>query len=129
MLLLSCGSMSWFYVSSLRCHGFVSLLHGVMHARIQRGAGGPDPLKIHKSIGIFCNTGPDPLKKLKATRPAFKVRPTSARQRNAKWRADDGPLKAVFGSGIPHQLKKQLSWTPSDKTFWIRACHGLVCRL
>ena len=42
------------------------------HARIQRGgAGGPDPppLKNHKNIGILSNTGPDPLKKHKATKP------------------------------------------------------------
>ena len=48
--------------------------------------GGPDPpppLKNHKNIGFLSNTGPDPLKNHKATKPAFNVRPSSARQRNA----------------------------------------------
>ena len=48
------------------------------------GTGGPDPLlKIHKNIGFHITTGPDPLKKHNATKPAFNVGPTSARQRNA----------------------------------------------
>ena len=46
------------------------------------GAGGPDPLKI-KNIGFLSNTGPDPLKNYKATKPAFNVGLTSARQQNA----------------------------------------------
>ena len=59
------------------------------------------PLKNHKNIGFLCNTGPDPLKNHKADKPAFNVGPSSARQRNAismefRWRADDGPIKAVF---------------------------------
>ena len=38
------------------------------------GAGGPDPtLKNHKNIGFLSNTGPDPLKNHKATKPAFNV--------------------------------------------------------
>ena len=42
------------------------------------GAGGPDtPLKNHKNIRFLSNTGPDPLKNHKATKPS------SARQRNA----------------------------------------------
>ena len=49
------------------------------HARIERGAGGPDPpppLKNHTNIGfrgILANTGPDPLKNHKAFKPAFIV--------------------------------------------------------
>ena len=36
-----------------------------------------------------------------------------------RWRADEGPLLVVFWSS--HQLKNLCqSWTPSDKTFWIR---------
>ena len=47
------------------------------------GTGGPDPpLKNHKNIGFLCNTGLDPLKNHKATKPAFNVGPSSARQRN-----------------------------------------------
>ena len=51
---------------------------------VQRGGGtgGPDlpTLKNHKSIGFLCNTGPDPLKNHKATKPAFNVGPSSARK-------------------------------------------------
>ena len=37
------------------------------------GAGGlhPETLKNHKNIGFFSNTGPNPLKNQKATKPAF----------------------------------------------------------
>ena len=47
---------------------------GVTEARI--------PLENHKNIGFLSNTGPDPLKKHKATKPAFNFWPLSARQRN-----------------------------------------------
>ena len=42
------------------------------------GTGGPDP-----PIGFLSITGPDPLKNRKATKLAFNVRPSSARQRKA----------------------------------------------
>ena len=42
---------------------------------------GPPPLKNH--LGFLSNTGPDLLKNQKATKPAFNVGPSSARQRNA----------------------------------------------
>ena len=90
----------------------------------------PPPQKITKNIGFLCNTCPDYLKNHKATKPAFNVGPSSARQRNAismafRWRADDVPFKAEFGSSPPPpQLKKNQIWTPppppSDKTFWNR---------
>ena len=55
-----------------------------LYAQIQRGAGGPiSPLENHKNIGFLSNTGPDPLKNHKATKPAFNVGLSSARQRNA----------------------------------------------
>ena len=41
------------------------------------------PLKNQKNIGFHCNTRPDPLKKHEATKPAFNVGPSSARQRKA----------------------------------------------
>ena len=42
-----------------------------------------------------------------------------------RWRADGGPLIVVLGSSLPSSTKKRCeSWTPSDKTFWIRACKG-----
>ena len=57
----------------------------------------PPPPENHKNIGFLSNTGPDPIKIHKATKPAFNVRPSSARQRDAiemafSWRADDDPL-------------------------------------
>ena len=48
------------------------------------GAGGSDPTpERSQKIGFPSNTGPDPLKNRKATRPEFNVRPSSGRQRNA----------------------------------------------
>ena len=41
------------------------------------------PLKKSQNIGFLSNTGPDPLKNHKATKPAFTVRPSLARQRKA----------------------------------------------
>ena len=47
--------------------------------------GGPDtpPLENRKNIGSFSNTGLNPLKNHKATKPAFNVGPSSAHKRNA----------------------------------------------
>ena len=68
-----------------------------------RGSG-PLLLKNHKNIGFLSNTGPDPLKNLKAAKPAFNGGSSSAGQRNAifkwrnailmafRWQVDDGPL-------------------------------------
>ena len=39
------------------------------------GQGSGPPLKNHKNIGFLSNTGPDPLRILKATKPAFNVGP------------------------------------------------------
>ena len=105
------------------------------HGRIQRGkAGGPDlpppPPRNHKAIGCLSNTGPDPLKNHKATKPALTVRSSSACQRNSipfKWLFAFWP--ALSGNWIlstppppPSTEKRRCqSWTPSDKTFWIRA--------
>ena len=76
----------------------------------ERGTGVRTPLpENHKHILFPSNTGPDPLKNHKATKPAFNVGPSSACKRNAiemtfRWRADGGPHIVVFGS--PLQLKK-----------------------
>ena len=58
----------------------------------------PNPPKNHKAIGFLSNTDRIPCKiHAKATKPAFNVEPSSARQRNAismafrQW-AYDGPL-------------------------------------
>ena len=63
------------------------------------GTVGPDPtsLENHKALGFLNNTGPDPMENLKATKPAFNVRPPSARKQNTikmafHWWADDGTL-------------------------------------
>ena len=54
---------------------------------IQRGGGGtggPDPAeKPPKNLGFLSNTGSDPLKNHKATKPVFNIGSTSARKRNA----------------------------------------------
>ena len=47
------------------------------------GGQGGSPRKNHKSTGFLSNTGPDPLKIHKATKPAFNVRSSSVRQQNA----------------------------------------------
>ena len=72
------------------------------HWQIQRGGGvRTSPLKNHKYMVCY-PTCPDPL----ATKPAFYVWPSLARQRNGicmafRWRADDGPFIAIFGFSIP----------------------------
>ena len=73
---------------------------------------GSGPPKYHTNLGFLSNSSPDPLNNHKATKPAFNVGPSLARQRNAlemafRWRADDGPLLVVFGS--PHLKKNTLS--------------------
>ena len=48
----------------------------------ERGTGGGTPLKNHKAIEFLFDTGKDTLEKFKATKPAFNVEPSSARQGN-----------------------------------------------
>ena len=55
----------------------------ISHARIQSRGRSPHPLNNHKNIGFLSDTDPDPLKNHKATKPAFNVWPSSARQRHA----------------------------------------------
>ena len=54
----------------------------------------------HKAIGFLSKNGQDPLENHKATKPAFNVDPSSARQRNAiyicKWRFESGLMMARF---------------------------------
>ena len=47
------------------------------------GQGVRCPLKNHKDLDFLSNTSPDPRKNHKATKPAFNVEPSSARQQNA----------------------------------------------
>ena len=60
------------------------------------GRGSGPPLENHKAIGFLSNTGPDPIKNHKATKPAFNVWSSSVRQRNTtfKWRFAGGPMTA-----------------------------------
>ena len=51
--------------------------------RSRGGRGGPDPLENHKNIVFLSNTDLDPMKNHKATKLAFNVGPSSARQLNA----------------------------------------------
>ena len=78
------------------------------------GTGGPDPprrTQRYICIEFLSNTDPDPIKNHKATKPAFKVGPSPARQRNDismafRWRADDDPLLVDVDPPFIHQLKK-----------------------
>ena len=96
--------------------------------RIQKGDRGSRPLlKNHKNIDFLSNSGTNPLKNHKFTKPTFNVVPSSTRQRNAilmafRWRANDGPLIMVFGSSHPSSTKKRKnkikrcqSWPPLPK--------------
>ena len=74
---------------------------GLTRADPEEGTGGPDTLRNYKNIGFLSNTGPDPLKNHKATRPAFSDGQPSSRQRSAIlmafcWQDDDGPLIVVL---------------------------------
>ena len=61
----------------------------------------PPPLKKkHQNIRFLSNPGPDPLKNHKATKPAFNVGRSSARQ-PFRWRAEKGPLIVVVGPFRP----------------------------
>ena len=102
-----------------------------MHGSRGGGMGSRPPLKNHKAIGFLSNTSPDPLKNHKATKPAANVGPSSARHRNAilmvfRWWTNDGLLLVVFVSSLPSSFKISQIWTPSSKTFWIRASIHIV---
>ena len=98
------------------------------------GQGSGTLLENYKNIGFLSNTGPFPLKITKLPIQHSMLGHHRPRQRNAIqmafcWRAVKGPLIVVFGSilsssNYKKERKKKhcQSWTPSDKTFWIRAC-------
>ena len=69
----------------LRINGLVSKsFPGKKHVRIQRGGQVVrTPHEKSQNIGFHSNSGPDPLKKHKATKPALNVGPLAARTRNA----------------------------------------------
>ena len=85
------------------------------------GTGDPDPssppLKNHKNLEFLSNTGLDPLKNHKATKPEFNVWPF-------EWCFAVGQIMAHLKWYLDHlssQLQKRQNWIPSDKTFWIHA--------
>ena len=63
-----------------------------LHVQIRRGGGQGvrTPLKNYKNIGFLSNTGPDPLKNHKATKPTFNVEPSF------KWRFAGRPMMTQF---------------------------------
>ena len=81
----------------------------ILHMRGSRGGGGRGsgpPLKNHKNIRFLSNTGPDPMKNRKATKPAFNMgHHQHASETPFKWRFVGGPMVApiivVFGSSLP----------------------------
>ena len=85
------------------------------------------PLRNKRNIGFLNNTGPDPLKitKLPSQHSIFgHHRPAS--EMPFKWRFAGGSMVArllwYLDPLSHHQLKNSQIWTPSEKTFWIRAC-------
>ena len=78
------------------------LIFFLMHVRIQRGGQGvwTPPEKSQK----YSNTGLDPLKNHKATKPAFNVGPigppTKCHLMAFCWQADDSQLLELFGSSF-----------------------------
>ena len=88
------------------------------------GQGVLNPPKNHKNIGFSSNTGPDPLKNC-SYQASIQCWATIAILCRYALRADDGPLIVVLlDPPAPNQKKKKKkrrrSWTPSNKTFWIR---------
>ena len=101
-----------------------------------QGVPTPPPWKITKNIGFLSNTGPDPLKK------KAKKTPQSYQASIQLWAIIDVPAKCrlngvllvgrwwlayssicLDGLSPLNKKKKKKSWTPSDKSFWIWACH------
>ena len=105
------------------------------HVRIQRGERGPNPpskiTKIYGSLATLVQI-PSKIIKLPCQIQCWAIIGTQAKcnlNGVSDWRPDDGPLIVVCRSSLPSltkntnkQNKHFLSWTPSDKTFWIHAC-------
>ena len=103
-----------------------------------RRSGGGDrgsglPLKTHKEVGFLSNTGPDPLKITKLpsqhsmlghNRHASETPLNGALLASRWWPVYSGIwiLPPLINLKTKTQKKQGQSWTPSDKTFWIRAC-------
>ena len=105
------------------------------NARIQRGGdrgsgSPPPPLKNYKNIGFLSHTGQDSLKMTKLpSQHSMSGHHQNASKTPFKWHFADRLMMAhlllIVSFGSSHKNdnnKKNLqSWTPSGKTFWIRA--------
>ena len=94
------------------------------HGRIQRVEGGQGvrtTLKNHKNKEFLYNTGPDPLKKHKATKPEFYVGPSSARQRNAGWPMMTPSISIWILSAL---IKKKTKEKKKNKKKQTKRCQG-----
>ena len=110
---------------SLSAYG-TCFMHG------SRGGGGKQRvwtcLITWKNIGFLTNTGKDPLKHHIPSLHSMLGHQRHASETPFKWRFTGGPMYARrFYWHLEHLIKKQKnnttqSWTPSEKTFWIRAC-------
>ena len=78
-----------------------------------RGSGYPPPEKSQKNAGFLSNTGPDPLKNHKATKPdSMWRRHRHASETPFKWRFA-GPVIELFGLSHKKQNKKRCKVGPS----------------
>ena len=101
--------------------------HNGPHGRNQRGVWDPDPPPPEKSqkCRVLSNTGPDPLKSHKATKPAFNLGTSS--KRNLAGFAGGSMMACfvVFGSSLPSPTKKIVRFEP-PLTKLSRSAHGPV---
>ena len=70
------------------------------------GVGGPDPHLKSQNIELILQYWSGSPEKLQSNQASIQCWAVICPQRNAilmafRWRADDGPFKAVFGSSIP----------------------------
>ena len=82
--------------------------------------------KNHKYIGFPSNTGPDPLKKSQSYQASIQywaiISPLAKRHLNGvllagRWWSD---FSGIWIHKSTTTKKRSQSWTPSEKTFWIR---------
>ena len=83
----------WSKLMPLGHSGRVARKPGLACADPEGGQKVRSPWKITKKVSCV-NTGPDPLKNRKATKPTF-IDPPAKRHLTFRWRADDGPLILV----------------------------------
>ena len=101
-------------------------------ANPEGGQGVRTSLENYNNIGFLSNTGPDLLKITKLPiQHSMLDHHRTASETPFKWRFAGGPLMArlwwYLDASPLHQTEKKRkkrcqSWTPSYKSFWIRAC-------